>query len=46
MARKKQKAFRVERVIKRKDDELYVKWKGYNNLFDSWIDKKRHSLNQ
>ena len=25
----------------KKDDKLYVKWKGYNNSFDSWIDKKR-----
>ena len=35
-----QKKFRVEKVIKVKDDNLYVKWKGYNNLFNSWIDKK------
>ena len=29
------------RVIKKKGDKLYVKWKGYNNSFDdSWIDKK------
>ena len=25
---------------KRKRDKLYVKWKGYDNLFNSWIDKK------
>ena len=35
-----QQKIRVEKVIKRKDDKLYVKWKGYNNLFNSWIDKK------
>ena len=35
-----QKEFRIEKVIKRKGDELYVKWKGYDNLFNSWIDKK------
>ena len=35
-----QKEFRVEKVIKRKGDKLYVKWKGYNNSFNSWIDKK------
>ena len=34
-----QKEFRVEKVIKRKGDKLYVKWKGYDNLFNSWIDK-------
>ena len=35
-----QKEFRIENVIKRKDEKLYVKWKGYNNSFNSWIDKK------
>ena len=35
-----QKEFRIEKVIKRKGDNLYVKWKGYDNLFNSWIDKK------
>ena len=34
------KEFRVEKVIKTKGDKLYVKWKGYNNSFNSWIDKK------
>ena len=32
--------FRIEKTIKRKDDKLYVKWKGYNISFNSWIDKK------
>ena len=27
-------------MIKRKGDRLYVKWKGYDNSFNSWIDKK------
>ena len=35
-----QKEFRIEKVIKRKGDKLYVKWKGYNNSFNSRIDKK------
>ena len=35
-----QKQFRVEKVIKRKGDKLYFKWKGYNSSLDSWIDKK------
>ena len=35
-----QKEFRIEKLIKRKNDKLYVKWKGYNNSFNSWIDKK------
>ena len=29
-----------KKVIKRKGNKLYVKWKGYNNSFNSWIDKK------
>ena len=35
-----QKEFRVGKVIKRKGDELYDKWKGYDNSFNIWIDKK------
>ena len=26
--------------MRRKGDKLYVKWKGYDNSFNSWIDKK------
>ena len=35
-----QEEFRIEKVIKRKANKLYVKWKGYDNSFNSWIDKK------
>ena len=35
-----QQEFRIEKVIKKKGDELYVKWKGHDNSFNSWIDKK------
>ena len=35
-----QEEFRIVKVIKRKDDKIYVKWKGYDNSFNSWIDKK------
>ena len=35
-----QKEFRAEKVIKKKGDKLYVKWKDYNSSFNSWIDKK------
>ena len=35
-----QKEFRIEKVLKRKGDKLYVKWKGYDNSFNSWINKK------
>ena len=40
-----QKEFRIEKVIKRKGDKLHIKWKGFDNSFNSWIDKKRHSMN-
>ena len=35
-----QKEFRIEKVLKRKGDKLYVKWKGYDNSLNSWINKK------
>ena len=36
----KDKSNRVEKVIKRKGDKLYVKWKDYDHSFSSWINKK------
>ena len=36
-----QQKFRIEKVIKKKGDKLYVKWKGYDNSFKSWINKKK-----
>ena len=35
-----QQELRIEKVIKKKCDKLYVKWKGYDNSFNSWIDKE------
>ena len=35
-----QQDFRTEKVIKKKGDILYVKWKGYDSSFNSWIDEK------
>ena len=35
-----QEKFWIEKVLKRKGDKLYVKWKGYNNSFYSLINKK------
>ena len=34
-----QEKFRIEKVLKRKGDKLYVKWKRYDNHFNSWITK-------
>ena len=36
------KEFRIEKVIKRKDNELYATWKGYNSSFNSWIGKRQY----
>ena len=33
------KNLELEKVLKRKGDKLYVKWKGYHNSFNSWINK-------
>ena len=38
-----QTEFRIEKVIERKVDKLFVKWKGCDNLFNSWIDLKKYS---
>ena len=35
-----QEKFRTEKVLKRKGDKLYVKWIGYDNSLNSWVDKK------
>ena len=35
-----QEEFRIEKLITRKGNKLYVKWIGYDNSFNSWIDKK------
>ena len=34
------KEFRIEKVTNKKGNKLYVKWKAYDNSFNSWIDKK------
>ena len=35
-----QEEFRIEKIIKRKGDKLHVKWKEYDNSFNSWINTK------
>ena len=35
-----QKEFRIAKILKKKDDKLYVKWKGYDNSFNDLINKK------
>ena len=41
-----QNGCRIEKVIKKKDDNINVKWKGYNHSFNSRIIKKRNNLNE
>ena len=36
---KNSRKLRVEKVINRKGDKLYVKSKGFDNSFNSWVDK-------
>ena len=40
LQRTNQKEFRIEKVIKKKRNKLYIKWKGCDNCFNSWIDRK------
>ena len=35
-----QKEFRVEKILERKGDRQDVKWKGYDDSFNSWINMK------
>ena len=35
-----QEELRIEKIIKRKGNKLHVKWKGYDNAFNSWVDEK------
>ena len=34
------KEFRIEKLLRKKGDKLYIKWKSYDNSFNSWINKK------
>ena len=32
-----QKIFRIERVLRKKKSQVYIKWNGYRNMFNSWM---------
>ena len=32
-------AYIFEKIIKTKNNKIYVKWRGYSNNFNSWINK-------
>ena len=34
------KNLELKKILKTKGNKSYVKWKEYNNSFNSWIDKK------
>ena len=42
----KKNSLELKKVIKKKGNKLHVKWKGYNSSYNSWIDKKRHNINE
>ena len=35
-----QQIFRIEKVIKKEKGKSFVKWKGYSDKFNSWVDNK------
>ena len=39
MEKTNRKEFKIEMIIKRKGNKLFVKGKRYENSFNSWIDK-------
>ena len=44
MQKTNQKEFRIEKVIKKNGNKFSVKFKGHNNSFNTWIDKKEEIL--
>ena len=36
----RQQIFRIEKVIEEKDGKSFVKWKGYSDNFNSWVDNE------
>ena len=41
-----QEKFRIEKVLKTKDDKLHDKCIGYGDSFNNWIDKKINMINE
>ena len=36
----KQEIFRIEKIIRQQGNKSLVKWLGYNDSFNSWVDNK------
>ena len=37
---KKDDLYIIEKVLRTKNDKIYVKWRNYSNDFNSWVDKR------
>ena len=44
MQKTNQTEFRNEKVINKKGNKLFFKWKGWNNSFNSWVDKNNIAI--
>ena len=40
LQRTRQNELRIDKIMKRKSNKLYVKWKDCDTSFNSWIDKR------
>ena len=40
LKKENQAEFITEKVTRKRIDKLYVKWKGHDDFFNSWIDKR------
>ena len=40
LQKKKQNIFRIEKIIRKQGNKSLVKWLGYNDSFNSWVDNK------
>ena len=40
LQKKKQDIFRIEKIIRQQGNKSLVKWLGYNDSFNSWVDNK------
>ena len=32
--------FRIDKIVKRKGDKVLVRWKGWPDKYDTWLNKK------
>ena len=47
LQKSKEQIYKIEKIIKKKNGKSYVKWKGYSDKFNSWVDDKNiKDLNQ